>query len=499
MGPINGGPINLKSALLQDAMLRFATLSTAELEDADLSRADLVHARLDQANLRSANLSCSQLDHASFVEANLANANLCGASLSFANLTAADLEAADMRGADFAHARFDNANLRDTNLSSAFLEHANFVGANLAKANLSGANLYHAKNLTETQLEETILSNSTILPANLSGSVAWSMATVADTPTLEPLERRSRDRGVSAPDGFRASGYGRPVWIAGMCLVCGVFITTGFVLRRINEPLPLATSDAQTGAVQSSGESKLSSIPDKEKLPLSAAQEKASGDGSADAVTPPMPPAASTGDRTESVKVPPADTSAVQEPNDHAELQASDNAKGPGEAVGTEEHAIKSFPGPEADDKEGPESSPVIAGEALAPRHGTVPEVPTQAAISNPQSTPTKEAPAGTLALNSPEQLVAPPLSDTAPPPVATPALPSFEAAEPHEASPPMPARKPSIQKRDASKPDPAETAKAVKKPRDVSSKPDTGRTISQKTVQKAVSGWVADLLAGGF
>ena len=116
MGPISGGPINLRSARLQDAGFRFATLS------------------------------------------------------------AADLEAADMSGADLVHARFDRANLSAANLSNALLDHADFADANLTKVNLSGASLYLAKNLTQAQLEESIGSDSTILPPHLQESVSWSVA-----------------------------------------------------------------------------------------------------------------------------------------------------------------------------------------------------------------------------------------------------------------------------------------------------------------------------------
>ena len=195
MGPISGGPINLRSARLQDAGFRFATLSAADLEAADMSGADLVHARLDQANLSAANLSSALLDHADFAGAKLTSVNFCAASMRFANMATADLEAADMSGADLVHARFDQANLSAANLSNALLDHADFAGANLTKVNLCGASLYHAKNLTQAQLEESIGSDSTILPPHLQESVSWSVArSQTETTALDRRDLRVRGK-----------------------------------------------------------------------------------------------------------------------------------------------------------------------------------------------------------------------------------------------------------------------------------------------------------------
>jgi hypothetical protein len=90
---MHGGPINLKSAILPDASLRFASLLDADLQAADLTRADLVHARLDRANLRDAILKDAILDSANLAEADLRSANLTGASLKDArNLTQSQID-----------------------------------------------------------------------------------------------------------------------------------------------------------------------------------------------------------------------------------------------------------------------------------------------------------------------------------------------------------------------------------------------------------------------
>ncbi|MGH6825774.1 pentapeptide repeat-containing protein [Methyloceanibacter sp.] len=174
MGPMHGGPINLKAALLRDAELRFAILTTADLAAADLSGADLAHARLDHADLRGANLGGSCLDYANLDGADLSGLSLRRASLRFTSLASANLEAADLSGANLSHARLKGANLRAANLRGARLDYADFASAELARANLRGANLQNAKNLTPSQLEQSLGDASTILPAHLRGSVSWS-------------------------------------------------------------------------------------------------------------------------------------------------------------------------------------------------------------------------------------------------------------------------------------------------------------------------------------
>ena len=189
LGPTHGGPINLKAALLRDAELRFATLTTADLAAADLSGADLAHARLDNADLRGANLSASCLDYANLDGAELSGLSLRRASLRFASLAAANLEAADLSGANLTHAGLSEANLRAANLRNARLDYADFAGAALSEANLRGANLQNAKNLTRSQLEQSLGDASTILPEHLQGSLPWSPArseTAHAAPMLTP-------------------------------------------------------------------------------------------------------------------------------------------------------------------------------------------------------------------------------------------------------------------------------------------------------------------------
>jgi hypothetical protein len=540
MGPINGGPINLKSALLQEAMLPFATLSAAELEAADLSGADLVHARLDRANLRAANLSGAQLGHANFAAADLTNAILCGASLSFANLTAADLQAADMTGADLEHARFDQANLQAANLSHALLDHADFAGANLAKANLCGANLYHAKNLTETQLGETIKSDSTILPARLQGSTSATSSST-EPAALDRRDLRPRARHAVPLDVSRISAYSRPAWIAGVILIGGALVTTGFVWQHMNEAVPLDTSDAKSGPQQSLSESKLSSNPDEQRpqptAPDSLVDEKVAPERqrSADEEAQPLPPAASTVGRTEITPdqgpAPETDSATVsQEANANGEPQASDGAineqarrtRDEGHDEPSEAAPLVSAESPVATSRHGTvpdlpaepsEASALVSAESpvTTPRHATVPDLPAEASTPDPQL-----AEAAALALSTSGPSTASPVRDTVPPSVVTGALPSsveqkdVETALPLDAvSPPLPVRKPNIQK-GVSNPGLAETSpkpvrKSVTQKGDVDSKPDRSRQakgqnfVDKKAEQGSGSGSITDLLAGGL
>ena len=114
--------------------------------------------------------------------------------------------------------RLSEANLRAANLRNARLDYADFAGADLSEANLRGANLQNAKNLTRSQLEQSLGDASTILPEHLQGSVAWSPArgeTAPVAPMLAPsfvvrrayeipfLQATAVDRGVRLDHGIR--------------------------------------------------------------------------------------------------------------------------------------------------------------------------------------------------------------------------------------------------------------------------------------------------------
>jgi hypothetical protein len=264
----------------------------------------------------------------------------------------------------------------------------------------------------------------------------------------------------------------------------------------MNEAEPLATSGPQRGSEQSLTEPKPSLDTGEQRLqpsaPEAVMEEKAAAERrpSADAEIPPMPSAASTVGRTESTleqrPAPETDMATVpQETNAHAELQASDGAKRSGEASGPNEQA-QGTPeeGREPKSNEASEASALVSAESpiATSRHGTVPDLPAEASIPDPQLNPATEAPAAAPALSTPEHSAA-----SVPPPVVTAALPSSveqkdaETVLPHDAgSPPMPVRKPVIQK-GVSNPGRAETSpkpvrKSVTLKGEVDSKPGRRR-----------------------
>jgi len=211
--------------------------------------------------------------------------------------------------------------------------------------------------------------------------------------------------------------------------------------------MPHHSSGAQRESKQSLPEPKLSLDTGDQGLQPSAPEalmeEKAAAERppSADAEIPTS--AASTMDRTESVEqrlaLEKGRETVPQETNAHAELQASDGAEQSTEAFGPNEHA----PG-------NPEEGLEPKSNEATSRHGTVPDVPAEASISDPQFTPAKEGPAETLAVNTPDPSAASSLSETLRPPVVAP-LPSSvmqrdvqTALAPSAEAPPTPVRNPS-------------------------------------------------------
>jgi uncharacterized protein YjbI with pentapeptide repeats/lipoprotein-anchoring transpeptidase ErfK/SrfK len=120
-------------------------------------------------------------------------------------LAAANLEAADLAGANLTHAGLSEANLRAANLRNARLDYADFAGADLSEANLRGANLQNAKNLTPSQLEQSLGDASTILPEHLQGSVPWSPAR-SETAHAAPM--------LAVPRAAKSCSFRPLLWIA---------------------------------------------------------------------------------------------------------------------------------------------------------------------------------------------------------------------------------------------------------------------------------------------
>ena len=144
--------IDLRGAFLEGANLFSAFLERANLRDAHLKRANLLNARLEGADLWSAHLE---------------DANLLGA-----RLTGADLWDAHLNGADLMFAYFEEAILVKANLEGADLEKAN-----LKLALINEANFKSAKNLTQEQIDESVL---------ITGSDFFGFPYFADKPPILP-------------------------------------------------------------------------------------------------------------------------------------------------------------------------------------------------------------------------------------------------------------------------------------------------------------------------
>ncbi|HEV2523170.1 MAG TPA: pentapeptide repeat-containing protein [Candidatus Acidoferrales bacterium] len=164
---------NLDRADLHGANLSFALLSDATLLDAVLEGANVYKSDLRRALLQRANLKNADLREANLEDSSLIMANLVGTYLVSANLRNARL-----KNSDLTQAILTDANLRKSDLSGALLQGAVVRGADLGGANLQGADLRGAVGLTapqvcsaaslrETQMDESLLRDVSILCGNL--------------------------------------------------------------------------------------------------------------------------------------------------------------------------------------------------------------------------------------------------------------------------------------------------------------------------------------------
>jgi hypothetical protein len=143
-------------------------LRSFDLERVNLSGGWLVRDDLRGAILQRANLKDAYLTGANLERAYLLGADLSGAHLEGTNLEGARLASTNLEGARLASANLNGAVLLLANLNGANLNAANLNGANLSDANLEGANLEHARNLTQTQLDEACGNVYTKLPEGLT-------------------------------------------------------------------------------------------------------------------------------------------------------------------------------------------------------------------------------------------------------------------------------------------------------------------------------------------
>jgi uncharacterized protein YjbI with pentapeptide repeats len=156
--------VTLKGANLKDADLWDAHLEGADLEGADLFMANFSGADLREANLRGANLVVANLSWANLLGANLRDAVLEGADLEGADLEVAELEGADLQGANLEGANLQGANLLKADFTGAKLKYANLYEANLYRANLGDAKYNSETNFEDSNITQRQLDSMTFVP-----------------------------------------------------------------------------------------------------------------------------------------------------------------------------------------------------------------------------------------------------------------------------------------------------------------------------------------------
>jgi uncharacterized protein YjbI with pentapeptide repeats len=127
----------------------------------------LVRANLDGANLANSDFRESSLTFASFKKADLQYANFSGAFLYGADFRCKDSHCTSIYEGHFEHSDLRESKFQGANLVRAHLEHADLRKADLRKANLEGAsleyaNLSEAEGLTEEQLKNAVLCQTTM-------------------------------------------------------------------------------------------------------------------------------------------------------------------------------------------------------------------------------------------------------------------------------------------------------------------------------------------------
>jgi uncharacterized protein YjbI with pentapeptide repeats len=419
-----------------------------------------MHVRLDKSNLNATKLTNARLDYADFSGAILTNANLCGASSRFANLSAADLEGADLSGADLRHARLDQVNLNAAKLTNARLDYADFAGAILTKANLCGASLHHVKNLTASQLEDSVGSATTVLPPHLQGSVSWSVPksqTERERRDLRPQARHSH--GIPIPHASRPR---RKAWRVGV-LISFALAITALMWRHVIEAMPLDLSGAQLGSRPFFIEPNLGSNSEDQKsqppVIRDLTEEKATDRHLiAEAETSPMPSGLSPVDRTENItqqhlSSEPATIS--EETNAQAKLEPSEGAPLGNQAASTPEDNqeskiddVSKVSVPSSARSRHAVSDITAESPTATSGHALVPDLSAEISTPDPRSASSVKVPTEAPAVNTLGPFAASGLGDTRPPPAVTLPLPSIGESNTQTLplngeTPPMPVRNP--------------------------------------------------------
>ena len=154
------------------------------------------------------NLQGSWLNGSDLKQARLAKADLGGAELHRADLWGAQLHGARLIETRLHGARLWRAQLHGADLSRAELHGADLWRARLPGACLWGAELYGARRLWGTELPGTLLIETRLNEADLSGGVRLSGACIRPEETNEPFEALINRRIGKQSDLSRAISAG---------------------------------------------------------------------------------------------------------------------------------------------------------------------------------------------------------------------------------------------------------------------------------------------------
>lgn len=145
---------------LKDINLCGQSLRNIHLRNSDIQDSNFDNSYFDKANLSACILAESSFRGASMVGVNFESSVLPHANfkpLEEPDLKRSDLTKANLDGACLYDAKFDHSFLREATFRDADLKDASFIGADLTGANLDGA-----KNLSDVQLSEAILCQTTL-------------------------------------------------------------------------------------------------------------------------------------------------------------------------------------------------------------------------------------------------------------------------------------------------------------------------------------------------
>ena len=152
--------VAVPNADLSGVKLGHGRLQRANFKKAKLDQASLYRALLDNANFEGADLRGANLEGAELTSANLSGADLSGANLSRATLLSADLKGAILKGTIMRRARLSVVNDSSPLLGDPMS--ADCTHARLEDADLSFVDLINVKGLTELQVTEALLYETSL-------------------------------------------------------------------------------------------------------------------------------------------------------------------------------------------------------------------------------------------------------------------------------------------------------------------------------------------------